>query len=305
MKYKYTNNLGVPEIFASALLHRERRSFIKGSFASASQLSGPAYSWALYKTLSQQGHEIEVDVSGMWAAALGTAAHRYLENALQDNSNIVQRTTFQSIYDGQYLVTGEPDLFDVSTGKLYDLKTTSVNKPLDDDSIKSWEYQVNIYASLLRHNDYSPESAAIIVAYKDWSKKRALNSQSYPQSPIAELKINLWSAEQAQDWIINRCKEFEAAFSSMSYGNIQECSPKDRWEKPASYAAKKTGNKKASKKLDSEAAALKWIQAQKKPSDYEIEHRPSERTRCKYYCDIASACPNWQRVKQDESDSED
>lgn len=218
---------------------------------------------------------------------------------------MVQKTTFQAVYDDTYLVTGEPDVYDKSTGALYDLKTATVNKPIDENSIKSWEYQVNIYASLLRKNGYYPKKASIIVAYKDWSKIRAANDPKYPKAPIVEVELKLWSEEHADNWVLSRCKEFENTFNSMAYGNIHECSKEERWEKAPSYVVKKIGAKKASKKLDSEEASKEWIQSQKKPGEYIIEYRPAERTRCKYFCDIASECQSWQKVNTDDSEDEE
>jgi hypothetical protein len=68
------------------------------------------------------------------------------------------------------------------------------------------------------------------------------------------------------------------------------------WEKPAFWAVRKIGNKRATTVLDTEDKALAKIEELGK--GYEIEFRPGERTRCANFCQVRDFCSQWKEYNK-------
>jgi hypothetical protein len=68
------------------------------------------------------------------------------------------------------------------------------------------------------------------------------------------------------------------------------------WEKPAVWAVKKTGNKRAHSLYDTPEKAMSAVA--ELGDAYDIEHRPGERTRCESYCAVNQWCKQYQDYKE-------
>ena len=74
---------------------------------------------------------------------------------------------------------------------------------------------------------------------------------------------------------------------------LQECTPEDMWEKPTTYALKKTGGVRAKKVYSILTEAEAGLAEAGK--GYEIETREGERTRCQKYCQVSQFCTQYQK----------
>ena len=135
-------------------------------------------------------------------------------------------------------------------------------------------------------------SLGIVAIIRDWSRRDAANKETYPESPIKEIPIKLWTFEEQEQFITDRItKHSYCDFAMETDIPLPDCTPSEMWEKPTTWAIKKKGGVKAKKVYDREDYA---VEALKELSDeYEIEVRLGERTRCANFCQVREFCQQW------------
>lgn len=301
INYEYVNTKNIPEEMAAALTYRERRSYVKDAFASASQLCAPSYSWAIFNRLKSNGATLERDLYRSWASAQGTAIHSLLEEANKDREDVIQKTTFVGEF-GEFKISGEPDIYYKETGKLIDLKTTSVSNPLNDETINHWALQTNIYAALLRIAGHEVNKISIIVAFKDWREVEVSRSTKYPESPIMEIELPVWGQEEVEKTIIEKCENMKKVWNEIGYESAAPCTPAERWETPTTYAIQKEDAKRASKVAESREEADAWLATKRDKYAYQVVVREGERKRCANWCDVSAHCPDWKKHLEEKAD---
>jgi hypothetical protein len=95
--------------------------------------------------------------------------------------------------------------------------------------------------------------------------------------------------EQREAFIQERIKEHSNALFDLETGDeLPFCTPSEMWEKPTTYAVRKTGNVKARNVCATEEEALAKVAEYGK--EYEIEVRQGERTRCANFCSVSRYC---------------
>jgi hypothetical protein len=98
--------------------------------------------------------------------------------------------------------------------------------------------------------------------------------------------------EEREAFIQKRIKEHSNALFDLETGDeLPPCTPDEMWEKPTSYAVKKTGNVKARNVCVTEEEALAKVAEYGK--GYDIEVRPGERTRCANFCSVNAYCSQY------------
>ena len=283
---KITNKYNLPDIIVNVV---ERPTYSKGNAnISATQILNSPKIVALTKKYDDQ---LEQDVSGMIWSVLGSAMHGVLEHGKSENSIVEQR--LHAEVDG-WLISGAVDLQEVYDDGIVisDYKLTSTWSAMNDKP--EWEQQLNIYAWLIETHKKVPIKGLNIVAFlRDWSSREAENKENYPRAAMVQIPITLWSMEEREAYIKGRiAKHSEAEYAIETGDSLPDCTPKEMWEKPTTYAVKKIGGVRAKYVLDSMEAALKSLEELGK--DYEIEIRPGERTRCANYCQVNKWCKQYQ-----------
>jgi hypothetical protein len=76
--------------------------------------------------------------------------------------------------------------------------------------------------------------------------------------------------------------------------SLPECSPEERWEKPAVWAVKKKNRKSAIRLFASPDEAHEY--GRRFVEGYFLEHRPGDAVRCSKYCSVANFCDQWRNV---------
>lgn len=288
---KLTNIHNIPETFVNVL---KRPTYSKGKAnLSATQLLNSPKIVALTKKFED---EIEQDVSDMVWSIFGTAIHGVLEHGKDDN-HIVEERLHAEI--GGWKISGAVDLQIVTgenTVSIRDYKTTSAWAVMNEKI--EWEQQLNIYAWLVEANKrVVVDSLGIVAIIRDWSRREAAKNEDYPQSPVKELPIKLWSYEDRQNFIEDRLvAHSEAEFALDADEDLPDCTPEEMWEKPSVWAVRKVGNVRAKSLHNTEEEANAALEAAGK--GFEIEYRPGERTRCANFCPVSNWCQQWRAFQE-------
>jgi hypothetical protein len=177
-----------------------------------------------------------------------------------------------------------------------DYKTTGAWAVMNEKS--DWEQQLNIYAWLVEKVKKVPvKKVEIIAIIRDWNRRDAQTREGYPEAPIKVIDVPLWSFEKRESFIKERIHlHSNALFATETSEDLPECSPSEMWEKPAFWAVRKIGNKRATAVFDTEDKALAKIEEMGK--GYEIEFRPGERTRCANFCQVRDFCGQWKEYNK-------
>jgi RecB family exonuclease len=220
----------------------------------------------------------------------GTAIHGVLEDGKDENHIVEER--LHAELDG-WRISGAIDLQIIKADSISirDYKTTSAWAVMNEKS--DWEKQLNIYAWLVEKvKGDEVDSVGIVAIIRDWSRREAENKDTYPPAPIKEIPITLWPFEQREQFISDRIAAHSACEFAMEANEaLPDCTPEEMWEKPAFWAIKKVGGKRATSVHNTEEEAQ--AELEKLGDKYLIEHRPGERTRCEKFCQVNTYCQQY------------
>lgn len=277
-----TNKQGLPETVVNAIL---RDTYDKGdSDYSCTELIDPPRI-----TLLKQRHadEIVKDVTDMLWMLFGKLGHVLAEQAGADNA-IIEERLFAEVNGRK--ISGASDIgqWVLTDGKITDYKFTSVFTAKSKDRIPDWEAQQNIYRWLFGQYGFEVKALEISAFYRDWRPGEALREKDYP--PRAEIiPLKVWDLQDTFEYIYSKVG-FLKQSEDMPDDKLPICTPAQMWEKPATWAVMKKGNKKASKVFKDEIDAINWWANQFNAKEYSIEVRPGKRVRCEGYLDVATFC---------------
>ena len=236
-------------------------------------------------------------MSGRFWAIIGTAIHKVLEH--EGEHEFIEESVSHDI-EG-ITVTGRIDNYNMKDGIISDYKSVSVWKIKIAD-YDDWYKQGMIYAWLLTSQGFSVNKCRFIALIKDHSKREAKRDYLYPQKPIAvyEFAVTHERLMEIEAFIRGKISEYKL-LKQLPDDGIPPCSPAERWEKPAKYAVKKDGQKKAVRLFDTldEAETL----AGKLGAGHFVERREGESARCAEYCVCCQFCDFYREHAQDKGES--
>jgi hypothetical protein len=290
---KLTNKFNIPQTFMNVL---DRPTYSKGkAHLSVTQLLNSPKIVALTKKFED---EIEQDASDMVWSIFGSAVHNVLEHGKDENHIVEQR--IHKEYEG-WSISGAIDLQVVNPNGIdvKDYKTTTVWAVMNEKI--EWEVQLNMYAGLVEDVKKIPvTSVGIVAIIRDWNRRESTTREGYPEAPIKELPIRLWSKEERDAFIASRIALHSACeFAIETDGELPDCTPEEMWEKPTVWAVRKIGNKRAHSLYETEelaTAALADLGV-----NYEIEVRKGERTRCENFCPVNTWCTQYKTYVKEQS----
>jgi hypothetical protein len=274
-------------------------------------------------------HLVTKDVSELIWIALGKTIHNMFEKYAQ-GKYLPEERLFAEV-DG-WVISGAIDIqYDEGSNHvtLTDYKCTSVWSVIygKDDEEGAWAKQLNFYAWLATvAKSVIVDKLKIVVVLRDWKMREAQQNKggNYPQAPIMEIDVPLWSESVRADYVDERVRiHQDAEFQRLTGGILPVCTDKERWKNPSQFAVRKPQNKTAKRVLDTYEQAeeyIEWIGVEedkaiaarevqrnqakakgekKKPAIkknlYIIEERPSTPNRCAMgYCHIAQWCDQYQ-----------
>jgi len=290
---KLTNKFNIPQTFVNVL---ERPTYSKGKAnLSVTQLINSPKIVALTKKYDE---DIEQDVADMVWSLFGSAVHNILEHGKDENHIVEQR--IHAELEGWH-ISGAVDLQVNHEGgvSIKDYKTTSVWAVMNEKI--EWEYQLNIYAWLVEKVRQMPVTDLGIVAIlRDWKAREVETKEGYPEAPIKEVPITLWTMEEREEFIKARISVHSACeFALETDADLPECTSEEMWEKPPVWAIKKIGGKRAHSLYQTAEEANQAIFPL--GSAYEIEVRKGERTRCASYCPVSQWCNQYQNYLKEQA----
>ncbi len=273
----YTNKRGLPEPIRWAV---ENSDYGHNGDISVTSLIDSVRVRQLTK---QHDHEIEIDVADCTAQLIGSGVHYVLEKVASAHPGEyeAERRLYAEVLGWQ--ITGQIDLYHLPTKTVSDYKITSVWSVLDGPK-REWINQLNCYAWLERMNGREVEALEIVALLKGWDRRKAQQDITYPQHDMVVLPVPLWTAGEASQYVMGRVAAHQLA--DIPGATLEVCTPEERWERPAKFAAKKKGAKRATRLFDAQGEAESYAEYH----GLEVEHRPGENVRCETYCDVRQWC---------------
>ena len=179
-------------------------------------------------------------------------------------------------------------------GWAFVLETDSVSAAdvwsVKDGAKDEWVKQVNLQY-LLAPNAIREQikKLQVVAILRDWRKNERLRHDDYPNEQVVVVPIPMWPLEKTAAYLEERV----AIHQQAQLGNMPDCTPEERWEKPTIFAVHKKGNKGATRLYDTVEAAEKHVASQ---PGLELKVRPGESPRCAQYCSALPFCPQGQRL---------
>ncbi len=143
-----------------------------------------------------------------------------VENTNESNSDVLTEKRFYNDYEGK-VVTGQIDVYDMSSKILYDVKTVSAWN-LVNGYKKSWEFQLNVLADLMVANAWKVKGLAIVAIAREWNASQVSGVETYPKHAITVVDISLWM-------FFIRKKYLDQQFSR-HLKDKHYCTPEERWQ---------------------------------------------------------------------------
>jgi hypothetical protein len=283
---KITNRLGLPEAIVKAVV---RDPHNKESCLSATTLLKGTREIILTERYRD---EITADAADMIWALFGSAAHKLLES---EGENEFAELRLEHVFNG-VTVTGFIDNYDMKSGVITDWKTASVWKVIYRD-YDDWNLQGQLYAWLLSKNGFSVRKCRFVALLKDHSKTKAGYGNGYPKSPVYvhEFDVGEDLMRDIESFIKAKTESYRI-FHDAPDERLPECSPKERWSDPDTFAVMKAGRKTAVKLCDSYEEAESRAAALG-PNHY-VEKRPGSDRKCEGYCLCREFCSHYKETKK-------
>ena len=294
---KITNKFNVPETLL-ALASRDFYSKGKSDFSVTEIISPPR----IQRLRRKHWDEIEQDVSEMLWMLLGTALH-----VVAERSEVAGHTNEERLSVGidGIMLSGAIDLQkeDEDGITITDYKFTSAWALMNDKP--EWEQQQNIYKYLVERVKRKPVKALKICALiRDWSRRDAMNKESYPQATIQVIDIPMWSTEKIEAYIKERVELHRQSKVQADWDEeLTSCTEEERWIRETKFAVKKEGRKTAIRLLDTEEEAKELLATLPPTAKGFIEIRKGEAIRCTgNYCGVSKWCSQYQSTLKESED---
>lgn len=284
---KITNNLELPVPLYRAVSYQRPR--VSGRISVTELITPPQIRALSFK----HWDDMEEDASTRIWAALGTLMHTLLEKHGQNIEGHLTEHFMEVEIDG-YTVSGVADLLDTHTQKLTDYKFVSVWSTIEGVK-REWIEQANLYSALFRRKGQEVKTANIVAIFRDWSKNKASQDTTYPQTQVQIYDLDMWPSEQAERFLLERL----ALHRTAEGGTYPECSSEERWEKPEKWALHKAGQKRAVKLFDTKSELDAYVIAFGLDKGHYSERRPGVSTRCESYCSVAPYCRQYLKIRNE------
>ncbi|MEN6550231.1 MAG: PD-(D/E)XK nuclease family protein [Armatimonadia bacterium] len=236
--------------------------------------------------------EIERDAADMIWLVFGTAVHTLLAASTETEAQIKEERLRVPV--GDYVLTGQFDLYDADEEVVIDYKTASVWKIIYGD-FADWRRQLLIYAWILRETGFDCRAGQVVALLKDHSKREAKHRAGYPPYPVYVQRFEFAEADfvECKAWLEAKFAEIKAA-EALPDALLPPCTDEERYNDGAKYAVMAKGKKRALRVLDSREEAEAWIKSNGGDS---IEERPGEDKKCLEYCAAAAFCSHYQSME--------
>jgi hypothetical protein len=288
MAMKITNKLGLPQALVN--MAKQEYECEQNEYRVTSLLKGTR------ETILERRYQdkIEQDVSDMVWLLFGTAVHSVLEHHEIGENEVKEHRIKVPV--GNYILSGQFDLYNAETKTITDYKTCSVWKIIYGD-LQDWRRQLLIYAYMLKANGNEANTGEVVALMKDHSKSQAKRKADYPQLPVKKITFEFDEQDFAdiEKWLDAKFTEIAKA-ELLPDGDLPLCTPEERFNSGDKFAVMKNGRKRAMRVLDSHEEAMEW--KENNGGDL-IEVRPGDDKKCEDYCSVCEFCNYYrEQVKQ-------
>ena len=203
---------------------------------------------------------------------------------------LMEQRHFREVDMGNGLSVVVSGQFDMSLDhECNDFKITSTFTYTSGNKEEDYRLQGSVYRWLAPHIIKS-DTLVIQHIFLDWIASKAKSVQGYPPSPVMDIKIDLMSLEETDQWVRNRIKEI-AENQSLPEEDVVRCNDKELWRTAPSYKyyskpETAAAGGRASKVFPSMAEAQNHLAAKGKGTVLTI---PGQVKACAY-CPAFSAC---------------
>lgn len=284
-----TNKLNLPQAFVE--MAKSDYKLAENEYRVTSLLRG------IRETILERRHQdkIERDVADMIWLLFGTAVHNILEH--QEESETEFKEERVKVKIGDYILSGQFDLYCTKEKKITDYKTASVWKIVYSD-YEDWRKQLLIYAWLVRKIGFEVKCAEVVALLKDHSKAKAKFDSNYPQLPVKKIRFDFTEKDfvEIEQWLNNKFQEIQLA-EQLPDNELPLCTPSERFNNGGKWAVMNGNNKRAVRVLDSQEEAERYMETTGKGTH--VEHRPGEDKKCQDYCSVSEFCSYWQEKKKE------
>lgn len=289
MTKQLTNNQGMPQIMVDVIQEDDYVNIGASEYSATNLIMPPR----MLQLVRRHKDKIEEDVMDRWYMWMGNAVHEKIDRELKSNKDYATERKITRFDEGRRVVA-KFDAYHIPSQTLFDHKTTTTyihGSEMKDE----WINQLNINAFFLEEEGFPVQDIAINAIYLDWRSSwlKYKRDGDYPLLPVGEFRIEAWPQERRKEYYLDRLKQHIAA-EQLEDDKLPECTSEDTWEKPSSFAVRKSGAYSAKRVLPSYEEAEKYIAENKLKDGYYIEVRPGERTRCANYCSAAPFCKQYQ-----------
>ncbi len=258
-----TNNYNLPEFFVKAVEYQVKAHESKSDYSITELLEPPR----IHRLKTYYQDQIREDASDTVWALLGSATHKIVEDALQ-NDPADRFVPEERLYDTLNNVTysGAFDLYDKIDRTIYDLKTTGVweiqnsEGEITQRKIKEQTAQLNCYAYLARKvKGYQVDRLVNVKILRDWTNGMAKRGVHPPHQVVLQQR-DMWTDSQTEQFLINRIQLHEDSKTNLPY-----CTPEEQWRSQPEIAIMNSADKSRAVKarLKTEEEAMQWIENNK------------------------------------------
>lgn len=279
-----TNNLNLPSPFVKmAQIEYEQES---NEYRVTQLLRG------VRETILEKRHknEITMDVADMIWLLFGTAVHNVLEHQAKADDELREQRIKIDI--GEYILSGQFDLFNESTKTITDYKTCSVWKVMFSD-YSDWRKQLNIYAYMLKKKGYEVKKGNVVALMKDHNASDAKYKPDYPLHPVKIIEFKFMEKDfcNIDKWLINKFAEIKKA-EAFPDDELPICTPEERFNSGTKYAVIEKNRKRALRVFDTR------VEADKLASECgaKVEERAGVDKKCLRYCAVREYCSYYKEV---------
>lgn len=244
---------------------------------------------------------LEDDVSDMAWAIFGSMFHEYIKR----NDTTKYSEYKVTIPVSQSYFVGVIDLYDKKQNIVYDYKTSTVWKYIHKD-FDDYRTQLLAYCwALQKAKKIKCRTGKIIMFLKDYSNAEKVRyGNSYPNKECVELTFSFTDKDLSdyELFITEKIKTLEKE-KYIATNRLKECSDKEKWTTPTTYAIYKNDNKTASKVFSSFNDANSYVENLLKTDTknvYTIIERKGTDKKCESYCRVSAFCPFRKKVLENE-----
>lgn len=235
--------------------------------------------------------EITSDVSDMVWAIFGTAVHKVLETANEQEH--LKKEFYMTIpVIDEYELSGICDVYDTRNGEVIDYKVISTFKCLKGE-FDDFRKQGIAYCYMLRKLGFKADKATFYMILRDWQGSKAKFDINYPQHQIQKKSFEFTEDDfvEFEAWLQEKFKTLIEDEKLSDY-EIPVCCEESRWHTDDIYAVMKKGRKTALKLCKTQEEAENY--KAEKGGDF-IEFRQGTDRKCAEYCLCAPFCEYYKK----------